>query len=361
LTIKEPPLKTNQLEQLWTESVKVIAEYIIGNPVASVVFDSPLPLPASFQSPKNLQITQNLIAQGGRHIRETVQGFDDLEYVIDALNKDLLSAAHLRNVFQIEETLKRPYSMVDQSLNADWHQVSTLVAFLIESLKLHNVSYVCENDGCLYIHLFPSSGEDDDALKSRKNLRGHTDGSVLPFSGNEGFDELPPGPDLVILIGLRNSTNVPTRVHPLSKIMRKLKPESIRALKEPVFVYEPQKTFKLPGIVKINQPVIQESDEGFLIRYSHSNVSYNGNRQEFSDALEDLKDCIVKTSTDITISSGDVLFINNRTAIHGRAKIADVSENPDRWLMRTYCHRDQNFTYKNDDKKPYALGTLSGT
>lgn len=337
--------------------MKAQANYQIGNPIAQVFFETALPLPSSFHSPKNLQVAPEVLAEGGKQISAKVQGFDDIEYVIDALTKDLLSAAHFKNVFDFTSEIKCPNIMVDISDEAEWHRVSTLVAFLIESLGLYNVSYVCENNGCLYVHLFPKSGNDNDAIKSRKKLRGHTDGSVLPFSGNEGFDELPPGPDLVVLIGLKNPTSVPTRVHPLSKIMRHLQPASIRALQDHEYIYEPQVTFLLPNLTRINQPVIQESDDGFLIRYSHSKVTYKGNRQEYSEALEDLQECIVRSGTDVIIESGDILFVNNRTAIHGRAIVTEQDESSERWLMRTYCHRDQNFSHKNDTDKPYALST----
>ncbi|WP_189586062.1 TauD/TfdA family dioxygenase [Litorimonas cladophorae] len=335
--------------------MKVEVTHTIGQPVAQVTFETPLPLPETFTSPQGLQLNRPSLIQAAKRIRDTVQGFSDAQYLMDLLTKDSLSALHIQNVFTKDHNLICPQSMVDKNEGAGWHQVSSLVAYLIEAFDLFNISYGCENDGELFIHLFPKEGGDDDAKKSRKNLRGHTDGSVLPLTGQENLEDLPPGPDLIILIGMQNEKSVPTRVHPLSRIIRALKPDSIRMLQENDFVFEPQSTFNLPNLVVMGQPVITESDDGFLIRYSHSKVTYKGNQPATKDALIDLQECIRTTAHDVVLKPGDILFINNRTSIHGRAQVSEEDASAVRWLMRTYCQRDDAKRYKTNLKRPYAL------
>lgn len=338
--------------------MKIDISYKVGQPVGHAVFETPLKLPDFFTSPHGNQLKAESLREGGNRISSSVQGFIEAQYLMDLLTKDILSAIHLHNVFGDVDNIKCPIAMIDTSESAGWHQITTLVAFIIEAFGLHNVSYECENDGHLYIHLFPKVGSDEDSKKSRKNLRGHTDGSVLPLTGQGAFEPLPPGPDIVILIGVQNENQVPTRVHPLSQIVRNMQPDSIRALLEEDFVFEPQSTFDLPEVVSIGQRVIQESEEGFLIRYSHSKVTYRGNQASPQEALQDLQKCIKETSTDIVIKPGDILFINNRTSIHGRAKVSDEDAKGERWLIRTYCQKDDEKRHKTDINKPYSLNTV---
>lgn len=339
--------------------MKIIADHSFENPIATATFSAAMELPAPQGKPSELHKKQLLVQEGGKNIAESIDGFDELAYLMQLLTKDVLSGVHLKGAFKAGDHFNCPNEMKDMSQNASWHSISTLVIYLISSFKLFNISYACENDGCLYVHLFPRSGSDDNSIKSRKNLRGHTDGSILPLTGENDYCNLPPGPDLVVLIGIENKNSVPTRIHPLSDIIRMLSPKSIRLLQESEFTFKPQPTFKLPGVTRKEQPVIVASeDEGYLIRYSHSRVTYPGNEPGYQDALDDLQKCIASTAQEVVVGSGDIIFVNNRTTIHGRGTVSPDDAISGRWLMRTYCQTNDEKRHKLSADRPNVLSEV---
>ena len=70
--------------------------------------------------------------------------------------------------------------------------------------------------------------------------------------------------------------------------------------------------------------------------------------------VEQLSDILEKHSQKINVhlKAGDLIVINNRTAVHGRSKFHADFDGQDRWLQRIYIHSDiwadRNFKYLED-------------
>jgi len=210
---------------------------------------------------------------------------------------------------------------------------------------METVSYGAENEGSLFVNLVAIPGQGAFAEKSRKSLRGHTDGVSFPFTGEDAPEDarIAPSPDVVTLMGLRNPEDVPTKVISLVDVLAHLAPDDVDELKKPQYSIRSQKTF-VQGMrrmlgkehVAIDVPILKDDSVGTLIRYSHSAVvpSVTGGAAErASDNLEAACNCV---AVPVVMRPGDILIINNRLSLHGRGEIGDKLGAKSRWLLRTY-------------------------
>lgn len=148
-------------------------------------------------------------------------------------------------------------------------------------LQLETVSYGAENEGNLFVNLVTMPGQGKVPEKSKKNMRGHTDGVSFPLNGEDdaGNPRIAPSPDLVTLIGLRNPGQVPTRLMPLKDILALMTPKDIAELKRPQYAISSQTTFvlgmkKILGkeLVAFDVPVLTDCAAGTYVRFSHTKV-----------------------------------------------------------------------------------------
>jgi L-asparagine oxygenase len=162
-------------------------------------------------------------------------------------------------------------------------------------------------------------------------------------------------PDFVVLIGLRNPSNVPTSIAPLADILPILSEPALAELQKKQFLVGTQATFKIDHQL-VDVPIISIDREfGYQIRFSHSRVSVPDENDAGKKALEELKSAVEKSLKDLIIEPGDVLLINNRTALHGRRKVGGGIGGTSRWIQRTYANRKTTPTIPVDEKIPFRL------
>jgi hypothetical protein len=102
---------------------------------------------------------------------------------------------------------------------------------------------------------------------------------------------------------------------------------------------------------------MRDQNDGYMIRFSHSNVDPTGGSDESArTALERLKEAIAASFQGVTLKAGDILFVNNRTALHGRAGVgAAEDERYRRWLLRTYGMYTSYSAFVARDRRSYEL------
>lgn len=237
----------------------------------------------------------------------------------------------------------------------DWHPVPVCAAtttahlaliMLNQLLEMETVSYGSENSGKLFVNLVALPGQGALAEKSAGGMRGHTDAVSFPFPGalDPTDDRIGPSPDAVCLIGLRNDQKVPTTYIPVDEVLAKLSTEDVETLKAGDFFINAQHTFQL-GTTEIlgfehhvdGGKILQESDQGMWIRYSHSHVATSDDSQQtLQQAQKNFEAACKECHQHLVLQAGDVAIINNRKALHGRSKVGEEPGGQSRWILRSY-------------------------
>jgi len=191
-------------------------------------------------------------------------------------------------------------------------------------------------------------------------MRGHTDALHFPFP--DEFEQAknipPPAPDFVVLTGIRNPNNTNTLVARLTKLLEKISSRSQDWLRQPIFLFKRQGTFETAADKFIGGPVLKRHDRyGDFIRFSISGVGVDAEKfPEAEKALEELGSALLECREPICISPGDIVLVNNRTALHGREALQkQLYGGQARWLLRTYGYRQDTPGRFKDSSKPHLL------
>jgi L-asparagine oxygenase len=257
----------------------------------------------------------------------------------------LLPFCHLKGVFDAGSLAETPsvFFPVPESVGTIAGRAAALAALGV--LQMEAVSYGTENEGNLFVNLVAMSGSGAFAEKSKKSMRGHTDGVSFPFNGDDNSEDprIAPSPDLVILVALRNPNQVATNVMSLPEVLARLSPNDVIELKKPQFSIRSQLTFvqgmkAILGeeLVAIGEAVLKDVPGGTWVRYSHNTVipsTSGGIAEQASDYFEAACN---QVAISLVMDPGDVLIINNRLGLHGRGRVGDQVGGQSRWLLRTY-------------------------
>lgn len=265
---------------------------------------------------------------------------DVLAYVLEA------PCCHLQGVFDASALVETPlkFSPLPDTSSTVMGRAAALAVHGL--LRLETVSYGSENDGNLFVNLVAMPGQGAVPEKSKARMRGHTDAVSFPFNGEDDPEDprIAPSPDFVTLVGLRNPQGVPTRVMPLTEMLARLSPDDVAELKKAQYLIRTQRTFRL-GTKKllgeehavIDAPVLKDTERGTYVRYSHSNVFPTEEGGAAARASSRLEAACNETAVPVVINPGDVVLVNNRLALHGRAEVGDDVGGQSRWLLRTYA------------------------
>lgn len=98
-------------------------------------------------------------------------------------------------------------------------------------------------------------------------------------------------------------------------------------------------------------PIITTTPEGFLLRYDPQYTECLG--EVSKSALDWLTDYIKENKRGITLSTGDLLFINNYCVVHGRSAYQPNFDGFDRWIKRFNIYPEE--TAKTEVIKEYVL------
>jgi len=223
-------------------------------------------------------------------------------------------------------------------------RASVIVANAV--LGSSTISYGSENGGALFVNLVVKPGEGYEAEKSKASMKGHTDAVWLPMRGEEHpYDvRISPSPDFVCLAGLRNPMHVPTTIMPLGKVLSHLTEEQRYELAKPQYIIGPQFTFKkrlkeLFGfdlLVEDSQLLFWIGDSPW-IRYSHSSTQTDSEQSLDAKAAMDAFEAKCKQCMEAyLVVPGDIILVNNRICLHGRAEVGEKHGAQSRWLLRAY-------------------------
>jgi L-asparagine oxygenase len=149
---------------------------------------------------------------------------------------------------------------------------------------------------------------------------------------------------------------------PLADMLATLSVDDIEALKQPNFVFAAQQTFQAGIKVMLGEehsaegvPVLSDESGAYWIRFNHKatvggvdlgeaeepqTMEEGDEPDEAVSASQQAVNALINACAanvrGIALQPGDVLFVNNRRALHGRANVGGEPGGVSRWLLRSY-------------------------
>ncbi|WP_049575336.1 TauD/TfdA family dioxygenase [Streptomyces sp. SBT349] len=243
----------------------------------------------------------------------------------------------LRNL-PVDETVLPPTPNEPDSVERA-ATVPAAVAVLV-TLQLGEIAaYRDEKSGALVQNVVPVPGREE----SQSNA-----GSIpLELHIENAFH--PRRPDYVGLLCLRSdhSGTGGTLVSSIRRTLPLLSAETVEVLSGERFTTSPPPSFHgsgatAPHAVLVGDPADPDVKVDFHATHPHDEAA--------KFALERLRTAFLEAATVLTLRPGEMAFVDNRIAIHGRTAYAPRYDGRDRWLHRTFVHVDHRRT------RPYRPG-----
>ncbi|EDY47332.1 guanitoxin biosynthesis L-enduracididine beta-hydroxylase GntD [Streptomyces clavuligerus] len=191
-------------------------------------------------------------------------------------------------------------------------------------------------DGHLVQDLFPVPGEEHEKSAG-------SSASLLDLHSEDAFSPL--RCDYLGLLCLRNDTAVPTSYVPVDGLS--LTPEQRTVLAEPRFVLLPDSEHLKRAAERGEQPpapprtalLFGDPASPYLV-VDEFFIRTDPDDTQAQDALAALLRLLNDSQRDVTLAPGELLFIDNYRAVHGRKPFHASYDGRDRWLKRTSVTRD---------------------
>lgn len=183
-------------------------------------------------------------------------------------------------------------------------------------------------DGRLIQDLLPIPGEEDE-----KN--GNSSRSLLDLHTEDAFH--PNRCDYLGLLCLRNVDLIPTSYAEFTPSA--VPPEVLEVLFQPRFIIKPDATHCLPDKSEPTALLWGARARPYL-RVDDSYTDPLPGDPTAGEALSALMAALAATERAITLRPGEVVFIDNHLAVHGRRPFKARYDGTDRWLKRVSVTRD---------------------
>ncbi len=218
---------------------------------------------------------------------------------------------------------------------------------LMSSLLGEGIGWSTQQDGRVVHDVLPIPGMENEQIGtgSEQAIWWHTEDAFHPLRG-----------DYVGLMCLRNFDRVPTTFASLDGVC--LGGEDWEALFEPLYTIRPDNSHKVSaggeldpaGLARYSRiEEMQQAPEKIAILSGDPRSPYIRIDPYFMDppaeprarqALSALVEAIDRELRDVVLESGDVCFIDNFKAVHGRRAFCARYDGRDRWLKRINITRD---------------------
>ncbi|MFE2166023.1 TauD/TfdA family dioxygenase [Streptomyces sp. NPDC059447] len=214
-------------------------------------------------------------------------------------------------------------------------RAATVPASVISLISLslgEVVAYRAEKFGALVQNVVPIPG--------REESQSNAGSTLLELHVENAFH--PHRPDYVGLLCLRND-HTGTAGTFVSSIRRALAllPDDVReVLSAPRFATEPPPSFQAGETPR--HPVLGGDPRDPDIRVDfHATHPLD---EEAAGALRQLRTALLDVAAMLVLQPGELAFVDNRVAVHGRTSFRPHYDGRDRWLHRTFVHLDHRRT-----------------
>jgi len=198
---------------------------------------------------------------------------------------------------------------------------------LIDHAKKYGfpVAYKQEQNGRLVHNLIPNKQQEDQQISgsSRTQLQFHTESAFHPYK-----------PSHVHLLCLRGDEQAATTYAELENILDDLSPLAIETLQKPWYQTGIDKSFRIGGAAdnKMIITPLRRTHYGWELCYDEELTT--GTNPPAQESLKALQRAIHDVKKEITLKTGQLLTIDNKTTVHGRKPFQARYDGTDRWLQR---------------------------
>ncbi|HEX7333135.1 MAG TPA: guanitoxin biosynthesis L-enduracididine beta-hydroxylase GntD [Pyrinomonadaceae bacterium] len=227
-----------------------------------------------------------------------------------------------------------------------------MLFILCASLLGEPFGWVTQQDGHIIHEVLPIKeyAQEQISVGSEQTIWWHNEDAFHPYRG-----------DYVGLMCLRNPDNVATTVAPVDAM--DLEHSQFKVLFEPRFTILPDKSHQKEanteapehdgeslelafqkiaemGIGREKVPILIGTPDSYYIRIDPYFMDSLDHDEEARAALDKLVNTIDERLNQVVLQPGDICFIDNYKAVHGRESFRAKYDGTDRWLKRINITRD---------------------
>jgi len=194
------------------------------------------------------------------------------------------------------------------------------------------ISYEAEGYGQLFQDIVPIKhmAKDQTSVSSSTELEIHTE---------QAFSNLKP--DILSLSCLKGDENAFTYILPVNTIIENLNNNEIELLYQPLWKTEVDLSFKLNGNEFIDGDVRGPLS---ILNGSHNDPTLifdqdlmTGITEESNNMIQKIVDIYYTHRISHNLKSGEIIFIDNNRAVHGRSSFSPKYDGNDRFLIRCFA------------------------
>ena len=203
------------------------------------------------------------------------------------------------------------------------------------------IAYEAEGYGRLFQDIVPvkSMSNIQTSLGSTKELEIHTE---------QAFSKL--RPDILSLACLRGNKEAYTYILPVQSIINNISKENLKLLCQPLWRIGIDVSFKLngynfiDGMVRGPIPIIiKDQEQDYKLVFDQDLMS--GLNQNANEIIEKIIDIYYKHRIEYNLMPGEIIFIDNNRAVHGRSCFIPRYDDYDRFLVRCFATLDYEKSY----------------
>jgi L-asparagine oxygenase len=193
------------------------------------------------------------------------------------------------------------------------------------------ISYEAEGYGRLFQDVIP--------VEKMSKQQTSISSVELELHTEQAFSEL--RPDILSLACLRGDANAKTYILPVHKIIENMTKEECDLLKQPLWYTEVDLSFKMNG----NEFIKGDIRGPLPIHLANDRLLFDqdlmkGTTSESCAIIQKIIDIYKSCRESHCLQPGDIIFIDNNRAVHGRSSFSPKYDGKDRFLIRCFSAFD---------------------
>jgi len=239
-----------------------------------------------------------------------------------------------QNGFLLVKTLPNidvPYTPTGNEFKVGEKTLLARVQAIIISFFSDLISYEAEANGSLFQDIVPTKfmAEKQTSLGSATELEIHTE---------QAFSKL--RPDFISLGCLRGDKNANTYILPVQKVIEQMTKNDIDFLRKPLWNTSVDLSFKLNGCEfiegDIRGPFSIINGEEFDPLIIFDQDLMKGVCDDSNEMINKINNIYYNDRISHNLTSGEIIIIDNRRALHGRSPFTPLFNGYDRFLVRCF-------------------------